>query len=762
MKGPREPMRTVVGAALFSEGDFAPACVERESLLPGPTRRAGRRRSCARVSIALADLPVCALLGVPWAPLELPYAAFWVVLLVSGAMIGWAAHRLHQRRCAKTLAKPARERELCTQRALWDAAPVAIAALDTQGRVWAWNLAAERLLGTPRAEVLGRLPPTVTATAEAEAKFRRLCTRVAEATAPSSFETEVRRSDGRPLELSIVAAPLLDEAGQATGLVATLQDVSGRRQAEAARARLVGILEATPDFVGTCDLRGRITYLNRAGRTLVGLRETEDLSTLTFADLLPDPVLGRWFEEVVPAAERTGAWSGELALRERGGGSIPVWQVVLAHRDTSGKLAFYSSLAHDLRKRLEAEVALRHAEEQLRQAQKMEAIGRLAGGIAHDFNNLLTVVLGAGALSLAKLPKDHPVRPEILEMMHAGERAATLTRQLLAFSRKQETEAKSVDVNELIVGLDGMLGRMLGESIRIEQHLSDDLAWVRADKGQIEQVIINLALNARDSMTDGGLLTIETSHIELGPVSRVAASDGAHPSPGAYVQLTVRDTGAGMSSEMQARIFEPFFTTKGIGKGTGLGLSTVYGIVKQSGGFISVQSARGAGTSFHVYLPKLSERDEPVLERQEEDHVRGGDETILLVEDDDRLRELARRVLTDHGYRVLCAADAEAAWEVSRRHGGAIHLLLSDVVMPGKPGPVLARELRHRYADLKVLFMSGYTEDTLTGQSLVDAEQVVLSKPFVPRVLAQRVREVLDAGDARPARWASGSRASSG
>jgi len=705
-------------------------------------------------------LSTCALLALPWAALEPQSPVFWAVLVMSGA-IGWVARSLHLRRAQARTASVPLEHQLKAQRALWDAAPVALAALDIQGRVWAWNLAAERLLGTPREDVLGRLPPLLSASDEAEAEFRNLCARVAQAASASSFETEVRRSDGRSVELSIAAAPLLDDHGQPTGVIATLQDVGGQRDAEAARARLAALLEATPDFVSTGDPHGRITYLNRAGRTLVGLREAQDLSTLTFADLVPDPVLGRWFEEVLPAAERSGAWSGELALRDRGGGSIPVWQVVLGHRDASGKLVFYSSLARDLRERLEAEAALRHTEEQLRQAQKMEAIGRLAGGIAHDFNNLLTVLLGAGALALAKLPKDDPVRSEVTEMIEAGERAAVLTRQLLAFSRKQVTELQSVDVNELIRGLDGMLGRMLGESIKLERDLCDDVACVRADKGQIEQVIINLALNARDSMSDGGRLTIETRHIELDPISRVTASDGLHPSPGAYVQLTVRDTGVGMDSETQARIFEPFFTTKGLGKGTGLGLSTVYGIVKQSGGFLSVQSARGEGTSFHAYFPQLSERDEPVSGPHEEEPALGGDETILLVEDDDRLRELARRVLTAHGYRVLLAPDAETALQVSRRHGDAIHLLLSDVKLPGRPGPVLARELRRHHPDLSVLFMSGYTEDSLTGQSLVDAEQVVLSKPFVPGELARRVRQVLDAARARAPSRAAASRASS-
>ncbi len=380
-------------------------------------------------------------------------------------------------------------------------------------------------------------------------------------------------------------------------------------------------------------------------------------------------------------------------------------------------------------------------EEQLRQSQKMEAIGQLAGGIAHDFNNLLTTVLGYSNMALNQLSPHEPIREEIEEIQKAGERAANLTRQLLAFSRKQLFEPRVLDVNALIVESSRMLARLIGEHIRFVTDLEPDLGHVRADPGQIEQVIVNLVVNARDAMPDGGTLTIRT---------RNAGADGALPRPrfGAplepHIVISVQDTGVGIDAETQKRIFEPFFTTKEKPHGTGLGLATVYGIVSQSGGQVVVVSEPGRGAQFDIYLPLAEDAPEP-RPAAEAPAVGRGSETILLVEDEDAVRDLTRRCLEARGYRVLQASSAEEAEQVLATHLARLDLLLTDVVMPGASGPELARRLQAQRRDLNVLFVSGYTDDSMAAHRVLDPGASFLQKPFTPDTLARKVREVLDA-----------------
>ena len=380
-------------------------------------------------------------------------------------------------------------------------------------------------------------------------------------------------------------------------------------------------------------------------------------------------------------------------------------------------------------------------EEQLRQSQKMEAIGQLAGGIAHDFNNLLTTVLGYSNMALNQLSPHEPIREEIEEIQKAGERAANLTRQLLAFSRKQLFEPRVLDVNALIVESTRMLARLIGEHIRFVTHLEPDLGHVRADPGQIEQVIVNLVVNARDAMPDGGTLTIRT---------RNAGADGVLPRPrfGAplepHIVISVEDTGVGIDAETQKRIFEPFFTTKEKPHGTGLGLATVYGIVSQSGGQVVVDSEPGRGSRFDIYLPLAEDAPEP-RPAAEAPAIGRGSETILLVEDEDAVRDLTRRCLEARGYRVLQASSAEDAERVVATHPARLDLLLTDVVMPGASGPDLARRLQAERPDLNVLFVSGYTDDSMAAHRVLDPGASFLQKPFTPDTLARKVREVLDA-----------------
>jgi two-component system cell cycle sensor histidine kinase/response regulator CckA len=385
----------------------------------------------------------------------------------------------------------------------------------------------------------------------------------------------------------------------------------------------------------------------------------------------------------------------------------------------------------------------RALEQQLRQSQKMEAVGRLAGGIAHDFNNLLMVILGYSELLLERLGPDAAVRVPAQEIANAAERASSLTRQLLAFSRKQMLAPRILDLNSVVTENLKMLTRVIGEDIDLVMVPGSDLGAVRADAGQIEQVIMNLAVNARDAMPSGGKLTLETANVSL---DEDYARFHAPLKPGKYVMLAISDTGVGMDAETQSRIFEPFFSTKGP-KGTGLGLSTVYGIVKQSGGYIWVYSESGKGTTFKIYLPRVADRAETaaqVVTAKEEPATEPGTETILLVEDEANLRYLARQFLEKQGYRVIEAADGAVAMQIAVAHDGVIHLLLTDVIMPGMNGRELAQRISEIRPNVKILYMSGYTENVIGHNGMLDAGTRLLQKPFNLRDLKDQVREALD------------------
>jgi two-component system, cell cycle sensor histidine kinase and response regulator CckA len=380
-------------------------------------------------------------------------------------------------------------------------------------------------------------------------------------------------------------------------------------------------------------------------------------------------------------------------------------------------------------------------EGQLRQAQKMEAIGQLTGGIAHDFNNMLTVIVGYSDLMLQKLRADDPLRSEVEQVKEAGVRASLLTRQLLAFSRKQVLQPRVLDLNAILTNMDRMLQRLIGEDIGLVTVPEPGLWRVHADPGQIEQVIMNLAVNARDAMPQGGKLTIETANVQL---DDAYAREHVFVKPGPYVMLAVSDTGCGMDAETQAHIFEPFFTTKEPGKGTGLGLSTVYGIVKQSEGYVWVYSEVGRGTAFKIYLPRVEAVAEAVEPSREAARTVRGSETILLVEDDNPVRKLIHSTLHAYGYTVLEAHHGKHAIQVCEQHAGPIHLMVTDVVMPEMRGRELAERLKPSHPTMKVLFMSGYTDRGIVHHGELVQGTAFLQKPFTPDALARKVREVLD------------------
>jgi two-component system cell cycle sensor histidine kinase/response regulator CckA len=389
----------------------------------------------------------------------------------------------------------------------------------------------------------------------------------------------------------------------------------------------------------------------------------------------------------------------------------------------------------------------RAVEAQLIQSQKMEAIGRLAGGVAHDFNNMLTVINGYSELLLGQMSADDSKRRDLEEILNAGRRAAGLTRQLLAFSRRQILQPTAVRLNELLEGLERMLSRLIGEDVKLQLRLAHNLHLVKADAGQIEQVIANLVVNARDAMPKGGKIVVETLNVDLDEAF-VSVHPDLHPGP--YVLLMVSDTGCGMTAEVKEHLFEPFFTTKERGKGTGLGLSTALGIVQQCHGAIQVSSEIGWGTTFRIYLPRTELTDAPKAAPPSAILQRRGRETLLVVEDMETVRRLTRAVLEAEGYTVLAAEDGPGALLIAQGHSGEIHLLLSDIVMPKMNGPELAATLRPRLPNLKVIYMSGYTDRCPDELKQVDAGVLLLQKPFTVAELRKRVREVLDSGVRRP------------
>jgi two-component system, cell cycle sensor histidine kinase and response regulator CckA len=412
----------------------------------------------------------------------------------------------------------------------------------------------------------------------------------------------------------------------------------------------------------------------------------------------------------------------------------------MAEESVRRERAYYASVMASLNQRRQTEEALRQSEDHLRQSQKMEAVGRLAGGVAHDFNNLMTIVMGRSELLMTGLQEADPLRRNADEIKRTAERAVALTQQLLAFSRKQVLMPKVLDLNVVVANMDRMLRRLIGEDIDLVTVLGPALERVRADPGQLEQVIMNLAINARDAMPSGGKLTIETANVHL---DLAYARKHAAVAPGPYVMLSVSDNGTGMDADTQSHIFEPFFTTKDQGKGTGLGLATVYGIVKQSGGYIWVYSEPGWGTTFKIYLPRIgdaAESPEPVHPATQP----RGSETILLVEDEDGVRELTREILAMNGYTVIAARHGAEALEVCQQYSGEIALILTDVVMPQMSGHALMERIKPVRPSLKVLYMSGYTDKAVVRHGMLAGDVAFLQKPFTPDTLARKVREALD------------------
>ena len=511
-------------------------------------------------------------------------------------------------------------------------------------------------------------------------------------------------------------------------------DITDRKRSEAEWIRLSTAMEQVADAVILTSDRGEIQYVNPAFELMTGYRREEVLGAnpriLSSGKHDTD-----FYAEIWQRLQTGATWQGQIQNRRKDGSLYTQATTISPVCSDTGAIVSYVGLGRDVT----VEVKL---QQDIRQSQKMETIGRLAGGIAHDFNNLLSVIIAYADVAMSEIPENNPLHGDIANIRQAGDRAASLTKQLLAFSRKQVLQPMVLDLNRIVAEMSGLIQRLIGENIEFTTTLTEDLGRVRADPAQLEQVLMNLAANARDAMPHGGKLSIGTANAEL---DETYTSAHVAVKPGHYVMLSVSDTGKGMDEETRNRIFEPFFTTKEAGKGTGLGMATVYGIVKQSGGSIWVYSEPNEGTTFKIYLPRdaseAAPKKPPPLDTARRSHA---GETVLIVEDEDGVRRIAERILGGEGYKVLAASSGQEAISISAEHPRPIDLLLTDVVMPQMNGSELAGRIAQRNPGLRVLYMSGYTDDVIVRHGMLKPDIRFIGKPFNSAALRRKVREVLD------------------
>ena len=607
-----------------------------------------------------------------------------------------------------------------------------IAIQDAEGRIIEQNSAHRILLGYPDGELIGKTPAYYLEGGRDE--FGRTMDDLLQR-GHYFGEARCRAKSGRWVEAELGASIIRNEKDDILGYAFMVYDVTEKKRMEGAlresEDRFTIFMNNTSVIAFMRDVKCRYVYVNRAFEKYVGK---------PVAEILGKTVYEIWPPEIAASLDESDKWvlaaGRPMEVYEKTahpGRETKEWLAIkFPFQDRKGS-ALVGCMSIDVTER-------KSLEEQLRQSQKMEAVGRLAGGIAHDFNNLLTIIAGYSELLLSSSTTEDGQRSKLEEVKKAGERAALLTRQLLAFSRKQVLAPCVLDLNGVIGNLRKMIERLIGEDIEFVTLPHDGLDRVKADPGQVEQIIMNLVVNARDAMPNGGRLTIETANIEFSQPSLRSHPPGLH---GHYVMIAVSDTGTGMDSETQKHIFEPFFTTKETGKGTGLGLATVYGIIKQSGGFVWVYSELGVGTVFEIYFPRVLEQEKSPAAHRAETWPAKGTETILLAEDEPALRLLIRETLERSGYKVLEASDGNDAIKLSESYQQPIHLLISDVVMPQVSGRELAERVAAARPETKVLFISGYTDDTIIKHGVIDPKIAFLQKPFSPAAITNKVRSVL-------------------
>jgi len=625
-------------------------------------------------------------------------------------------------------------------RRLVELCPDAVVIIQGDGRVAFVNLSGARLLGAERPQQLVGMPAIDLVHPDDRDRARERMNSLREGKPAPLTQEKMVRIDGGVIDVEGAAAAFPYQGEQAIQVV--IRDITPRMEAEGAIRRQAEIIRAMAESMGeglyALDRSGRVTFMNAAAQRLLGWSREEllfrDLHQMTHYRRPDGTMLSKQDCAVLGVMEsRSVVHREDDAFIRKDGSFLPV-AYTSAPLKTGSEIAGAVVVFSDITER-------RQLEEQLLQSQKMEALGRLASGIAHEFSNALSVVSGYAELALEGLAKNHPARAKIQEVLVATGRAAGVTRQLLAFGRTQVIEPRVLDLNTLVGEIEEMLRRLLGEDIELAIRLAPDLGRIKADAGQVQQVILNLAVNAREAMPRGGKLTIETRNIEM---DEEFARGFVDVRPGHYVLLAVSDTGVGMDQATRAHIFEPFFTTKQVGRGAGLGLASAHGIVKQSGGHIWVYSEPKFGTTFKVYWPLMGEAASPLKLTPPSRAFVGGSETVLVVEDDDMVRTLVREILGTAGYNVIEARNPEEGLRMAGELRGGIHLMITDVIMPGMSVRTFVDRLAKPQPHMKILFMSGYTDEAIVHHGLIEPGLAFLQKPFTRDSLAQKVREVLD------------------
>jgi two-component system cell cycle sensor histidine kinase/response regulator CckA len=612
----------------------------------------------------------------------------------------------------------------------------AIIGKTLDGTIVSWNAAAEAMYGYSAAEVVGR-PIALLAPAEQRREVDQLLDRLAHGEKIGHYETTRIRKDGRKIIVAVTLSPIRDTTGKIVGASAISRDITERRRVEQdlrqSEARFASLVQDAPYGIFRVTLEGQFLQVNPALVRMLGYQSDAELlerniqtDVYAKAELRKKHIGDYWRHQDFRDVEAHWKRKNDERIIVRLSGR-PVER-------PGGELAYFEVFAEDI-------TEPRSLERQLLQSQKMEAIGRLAGGVAHDFNNLLGVILGQNELLQADFGSNPTLHRRVEAIDQSARRAADLTKQLLAFSRQQFIEPRVLDTNAIVREVEKLLKRLIGEDVELTMHLSPNTGNIRIDPSQLEQILLNLAVNARDAMPEGGKLILETSFVEL---DETYARQHLGAKAGDFVLLAVSDTGTGMDSQTMARIFEPFFTTKPEGRGTGLGLSTVYGIVKQNNGYVMAYSEVGHGTTFRIYFPSVRATSEVQYQKTDQGEFAKGCETILLVEDEPALRELARELLEANGYKVIEADRGEQAIRLVEDSQAPINLLLTDVVMPGIGGKQLATRLLELRPGLQVLYMSGYTDDVINNRGVLCENTLVLPKPFSRAILLRRVREALD------------------